>query len=191
MYLLTAGHTFSEEIKKSRFIAHAVPIKSAAEALEQVQVLSEADATHNCWAYRLQGDYRFNDDGEPGGTAGRPILQAIDGHDLMNTLVLVIRYFGGIKLGTGGLVRAYAGVASKCLDQAQKLPYVPHRQVVCACGFSDLGRLKSKLADCQILAEEFNATGVLLTLFIPVHLYEEVAQMYIGLTRGQGSWQLL
>ncbi|KAH9315517.1 hypothetical protein KI387_024144, partial [Taxus chinensis] len=78
----------------------------------------DSRATHNCWAYKLGELYRFNDDGEPGGTAGRPIHSAIVSSGLDRVMVVVIRYFGGIKLGTGGLVRAYGGVTSDCLRVA-------------------------------------------------------------------------
>ena len=75
---------------------------------------SDPEATHNCWAYKIGQEYRFNDDGEPGGTAGRPILQAIEGQGMDRVAVLVVRWFGGVKLGAGGLVRAYGGCAANC-----------------------------------------------------------------------------
>src|SRR3546814_18000784 len=79
---------------------------------------SVPDATHNCWAWRIGDDYRSNDDGEPAGTAGRPILAAIDGQGMDRVVVVVTRWFGGIKLGAGGLVRAYGGTAAECLRRA-------------------------------------------------------------------------
>src|SRR3546814_1073968 len=84
-----------------------------------------AGANHNCWACRIGQTYRFSDDGEPGGTAGKPILQAIDGHDLDGIAVVVTRWFGGILLGSGGLVRAYGGTAALCLQGAAKVRIVP------------------------------------------------------------------
>src|SRR5690606_41573561 len=109
-YTLSGTAQYEENIKKSRFLALAAPVASALEAMAFFANHHVADATHNCWAYRIGQEYRFNDDGEPGGTAGRPILQAIEGQQCDRVAVLVIRWFGGIKLGSGGLVRAYGGV---------------------------------------------------------------------------------
>jgi hypothetical protein len=102
---LSAPHTVETEVKKSRFIALAAPASSGADALAFVKRSSDASARHNCWAYKCGSDFRSSDDGEPGGTAGRPILSAIEGAGLDATVVLVTRWFGGIKLGTGGLTR--------------------------------------------------------------------------------------
>ncbi len=110
--------------KGSRFICHAHPVKSRENAENIISSISKQffDATHNCFAYRIglgqEEITRFNDDGEPSGTAGKPILQAIEGHDLTNVVVVVTRYFGGTKLGTGGLIRAYGGVTAEALDLA-------------------------------------------------------------------------
>lgn len=111
------------KIKGSRFIASVSPTVDAEAALGFVEACRarHADATHNCFAWRLEvGDrgFRASDDGEPSGTAGRPILQAIDGRDLAGVTVVVTRYYGGTKLGTGGLVRAYGGAAAEALDLA-------------------------------------------------------------------------
>lgn len=109
--------------KGSRFIASVLPISSPEEARIYIAARCEEfrDATHNCFAWRAGagGDsMRYSDDGEPSGTAGRPILQEIDGRRLTDVLVVVTRYFGGTKLGTGGLIRAYGGAASEALDLA-------------------------------------------------------------------------
>ena len=124
MLTLDVECTFAEEIKKSRFIAHAAPAVSPEEALAFIARRSDPSATHNCWAYRVEQQYRSSDDGEPGGTAGRPILAAIDRAGLDRVAVLVVRHFGGIKLGAGGLSRAYGGVAASCLAKARKRPFV-------------------------------------------------------------------
>ncbi len=117
------------EVKRSRFLAAATRCDDPAEALALRDSLRLPDARHNCWAYKVGGAYRFSDDGEPGGSAGRPILAAIEGQGLDHVVVVVARYFGGVKLGVGGLVRAYGGVASSCLRAAERLTLVP--QVVC------------------------------------------------------------
>ena len=91
-YQLDGFYQYEEDIKKSRFLALAGPIGSAEEAMAFIQTHHVPDATHNCWAYKLGDEYRFNDDGEPGGTAGRPMLQAIEGQDCDRVVVLVIRW---------------------------------------------------------------------------------------------------
>ncbi|XP_021273847.1 uncharacterized protein LOC110408986 isoform X2 [Herrania umbratica] len=110
--------TFEKEIKKSKFIAIAGPISNEQSAHSFLNQVKDPRATHNCWAYKVGDQYRSNDDGEPSGTAGKPIHSAIVSSGLDRVMVVVVRYFGGIKLGTGGLVRAYGGVASECLRNA-------------------------------------------------------------------------
>ena len=108
-------------VKGSRFIATVAPASTAEAAMAQVDAVRGAmpDARHHCWAWRLgDGTHRSADDGEPGGSAGRPILAMIDGHDLVDVVVVVTRYFGGVKLGVGGLIRAYGGAAGQALDRA-------------------------------------------------------------------------
>ena len=118
MKQLTRVHTTEEVIKKSTFISIVGSVNSVDEAKAFLLEYSQADVTHNCWAYKVGQVYRFNDDGEPSGTAGKPILNAIEGQDFDNTAALVIRHYGGIKLGTGGLMRAYGGGVSRCLQSA-------------------------------------------------------------------------
>ncbi|KAA8530770.1 hypothetical protein F0562_005462 [Nyssa sinensis] len=110
--------TFEREIKKSRFIAIAGPISDERSAHSFLSEVRDPRATHNCWAYKVGDQYRSNDDGEPSSTAGKPILSAIVSSGIDRVMVVVIRYFGGIKLGSGGLVRAYGGVAAECLKNA-------------------------------------------------------------------------
>src|SRR5665213_413537 len=99
------GH-LQQHIRKSRFLAHAIAVEDVDAALAFFARVRARDATHNCWAYRIGAHYRFNDDGEPGGSAGLPILLAIESQGLDRVAVVVTRWFGGIKLGVGGLVRA-------------------------------------------------------------------------------------
>jgi uncharacterized YigZ family protein len=120
----TLGVRASREmkVKGSRFIGYAGPVRDRDEAESFIREVSRKhhDATHNCFAYRLgSGDasaFRFNDDGEPSGTAGRPILDAIDSRSLTDVVCVVTRYFGGTKLGTGGLARTYGRCAGEALD---------------------------------------------------------------------------
>ncbi|XP_039042402.1 IMPACT family member in pol 5'region-like isoform X2 [Hibiscus syriacus] len=110
--------TLEKEIKKSKFIAVAGSISIEQSAHSFLNQVKDPRATHNCWAYKVGDQYRSSDDGEPSGTAGKPIQSAIDFSGLDRVMVVVIRHFGGIKLGAGGLVRAYGGVASECLRNA-------------------------------------------------------------------------
>ena len=117
-----AEASFTE--KRSKFIAFAVPVRTAEEAKACVEAVQKEyyDARHVCYAYMLgpeRKDFRANDNGEPSGTAGKPILGQINSRGLTDVLVAVVRYFGGIKLGTGGLVAAYRTAASLALDQAE------------------------------------------------------------------------
>ena len=124
------------DIKKSEFIAYAYPVTSREQAMFHVEQLRAkyADARHHCWAYII-GDpdnttsAGFDDDGEPSGTAGRPILNVLQHKSIGNVIIIVVRYFGGIKLGAGGLTRAYAGSAQAAVDEMVLLPYVPMAQV--------------------------------------------------------------
>jgi uncharacterized YigZ family protein len=123
------------KVDGSRFLADALRVTSREEAESQVEAVRDREhaASHHCSAFRVGPDgntFHYDDDGEPSGTAGRPILQQIDGRDLTNTLVVVTRYFGGTKLGTGGLARAYGGAAADVLDRAgttEKVLRVPVR----------------------------------------------------------------
>lgn len=108
------------KVKGSKFIANTIPVKSKDEAEHSYIEIKKKyyDATHNCFAYRIDTNiFRYSDDGEPNGTAGKPILQMIDRKGLFEALCVVTRYFGGTKLGTGGLIRAYSDAAKEALNQ--------------------------------------------------------------------------
>ena len=123
-YLVPTGYGEDEFIeKRSRFIGHIFPVETEEEALEKIQQLKKKyyDATHNCWAYVIRGGaMRFSDDGEPGGTAGNPMMQVLQREGLNNVVCIVNRYFGGVLLGAGGLVRAYTKGAKIAIDAAGK-----------------------------------------------------------------------
>ena len=123
-YLVPTGFGQDEFVeKKSRFIGRIWPAETEEEALRRIQEMKKQhyDATHNCWAYIIKdGPVRFSDDGEPGGTAGMPMLQVLQREGLHNVVCVVTRYFGGILLGAGGLVRAYTRGAKIAVDAAGK-----------------------------------------------------------------------
>ncbi len=118
-----AEAVYELKVSRSKFIAHAFPVYDAGSALKNVENVRKNlyDARHHPFAYRLSDEnlFRFNDNGEPSGSSGKPILDAIDKHGLRNTLIVVTRYFGGIKLGVGGLKRAYFEAADMCLSKAE------------------------------------------------------------------------
>lgn len=110
--------TSALEVKKSKFIAAATSVNDEVAALSFLSQIRDSSASHNCWAFKIGDRTRFSDDGEPGGTAGRPMLTAITSSGIDHVMVVVTRFFGGTKLGTGGLVRAYGKVTSDCLKDA-------------------------------------------------------------------------
>ncbi len=198
-YTLTGPATHQEDIKKSRFLALADSVQAPADALRFLAAHSVADASHNCWAYRIGKEYRYSDDGEPGGTAGRPILQAIEGQQCDRVVVLVVRWFGGVKLGPGGLMRAYGGAAAQCLRQAAKAELVDEAFMDCHCPFGDMAVVQSRFAAFQarIVDEAFDGQGVRWRLAVARSQEAALADAFVNLTRGQGEltrgqgkWQL-
>jgi len=187
MLTLTATDTYLEEIKKSRFIARAARVDSPEDAMRFISEASESDANHNCWAYCVGDAYRFSDDGEPGGTAGRPILAAIQGKGLDHVAVVVTRYFGGIKLGAGGLVRAYGGCAAKCLDRAEKVDIRPKVLMAVEIPFKYKGRLYRVLQDfkCESMHEDASASGLIMSLEIEEEFSESLSQRICDACSGE------
>ena len=186
-FTLSGPCEYREEIRKSRFLALAAPIASPAEAQAFLERHSDRAASHNCWAWKCGAQYRFSDDGEPGGTAGRPILAAIEGQDCDRVAVLVIRWYGGIQLGTGGLVRAYGGSAARCLQGGARVALVARVQAHCHVPFAELARVRARLAEWQVAIEreDFDAAGAALLLSLPAERLDEVSQRLADLGRGQ------
>lgn len=190
---LQTPREYREEIRKSRFIVRAAPAATPQAALDFITSVAEPDAGHNCWAYRIGAQYRFNDDGEPGGTAGRPILQAIEGQQCDQVVVAVARWFGGIKLGTGGLARAYGGCAAKCLREAPKAPIVIVRRVGIGCTFAQWQFIQPRLKSPGTSIENvvFGADGVRATIVLPDAQIEPLRIDLGNLSRGQANFQVL
>ena len=149
--------------KKSRFIGRVWPVETEEEALEKIQQMKKQhyDATHNCWAYVIRdGAMRFSDDGEPGGTAGNPMMQVLQREQVYNVVCVVTRYFGGILLGAGGLVRAYTKGAKIALDAAGKSMKRVWTVLYLPCPYNFYDRVKLEIAafegvirDTQFTAE--------------------------------------
>lgn len=152
-----------ETIKKSRFIGIISPCQSEREALQLLQDLHvrHPNASHIVYAYRIQSPEglvcRFHDAGEPGGTAGKPIFQHLEGKQLINLLVAVIRYFGGIKLGAGGLTRAYGNIAKQVIDSADIVEHVETVVLQLRLAYNQLQMLEYQLKklDGEIIQQDF------------------------------------
>lgn len=189
MKTLAGPASFEIEIKHSRFIAHAARIDSLAETLEFYESVSDPSATHNCWAWRLDHMNRSNDDGEPSGTAGRPILSAIEGKEIDHAMIVVTRYFGGTKLGVGGLVRAYSGSAAKCLDRAGIIEIQERMECVVQAGFGWTGQVYSAIEACDAvkLSEHYTDTGMEIRIKVAKTMVGELETLLADSTRGEAS----
>ena len=171
--------------RHSRFLANAAPVEDTDAAAAFIAAVSVADATHNCWAWRIGSAYCSSDDGEPAGTAGRPILAAIDGQGLDGVVVVVTRWYGGIKLGAGGLVRAYGGTAAECLRTANRREVVDMAEVDVDCPFADLAAVHAALPvfGAEKLVEDFAADGVHFRLRLPASRLPALASHLRDATR--------
>lgn len=174
-------------IEHSEFLAFAERADTPEQALAQLAALKGRypEATHHCWAYRIGSLYRFNDDGEPGGTAGAPILKAIEGQGLDHVMVVVVRFYGGVKLGTGGLVRAYSGTAAECLRTAEQFVVRPRQDLSVTVPFEHLNTLYHLLGAFDTLreAEEYTARG----LHLLVKVYPQDADGFSAALRDATS----
>jgi len=151
-YKTVSKEGFGEyEEKKSRFLAFVFPAESEEEVLSRIEAHKKKywDARHNCYAYILGEDgalMRFSDDGEPGGTAGRPMLDVLSGRGLTNVCAIVTRYFGGVLLGTGGLVRAYSQATAEAVADAEPVKKIRVDYMELALEYTELGKIQYLLA---------------------------------------------
>lgn len=181
----TAEGTYSE--LRSKFLAFAIPIQTAEEALKRVAQYQKEyyDARHVCWAYRLGPDgaeYRSNDNGEPSGTAGKPILGQIISQNLSDTLVIVVRYFGGVKLGTSGLIVAYRTAALEALTAATRKERLVEQQLSLNFSYDHMNLVMRMVKELQprILTQTYNDDGTIaMTIAIRQSLAERVATYFI------------
>lgn len=185
-FTLDTTYRYEEEIKKSRFEAIAAPVESEDAVKAFLALHKDITTTHQCWAWKIGHHVRFNDDGEPGGTAGRPILATIEGRELTNTIVLVNRWFGGIKLGTGGLVRAYGGCAGQCLLLANKIELIEKQEYYFSCSFAEWPILQYEIKQLQIEhIEDYQQQGVAVKLKMQVDQVADFALRVQDVTRGR------
>jgi uncharacterized YigZ family protein len=182
------------KIKGSRFIATAGPFRDEAALASVIARLSDefSDANHQCYAWRFGDRFRYNDDGEPSGTAGRPILQRIDGRDLDRTYVVVTRIFGGTKLGAGGLVRAYSAAAGAALDAAQVVEVVPTSRIRVIVPYELMGAVASVVAAHGVTPlDSVFAEGVTQTFAVPTNELDDLMTALQDRTAGRAGVERL
>lgn len=179
-----------DPIKGSRFLTVARPVSSEAEADAVVTECRERwpEASHHCWAWALYDGkrHRSSDDGEPGGSAGRPILAQLEGRELHDLVVVVVRWFGGTKLGVGGLIRAYGGAAAKTLDRAELVTVTPKRPLIIDYDYDLTTAVETTLRELDLSADqpEFGAS-VKARLAIPDADWDAVRGALEEATRGR------
>lgn len=180
--------------KGSRFIGEAFPVNNADQALSQLDEIRRREhaATHHCWAYRLGAEgeeFRYSDDGEPYGSAGIPILREIEGRGLSDTMVVVTRYYGGTKLGTGGLVRAYSEAARVVLDEAPKRLVVVRVPLLLRFAFGDTSPAMQLINrfDVEIGETTYSEEGTALVLHVRKSEAELLISAFVEATAGRGE----
>ena len=181
--------------KKSRFIAEVYPVTGEEEAFAHLEEVKKRywDARHHCWAYvigRNPGQERMSDDGEPAGTAGKPILEVIRGRQLTDVFIVVTRYFGGILLGGGGLVRAYSHGASIALQAAGVITMRECSLLRLTCDYSQYGRVGSLIPECGGVVDDTQfAEAVTLSFHMAPEQKGAFARQLADATNGQVTFE--
>lgn len=195
-YIIPAGYGEAEYIdKKSRFIGQVQHAESVSEAMAFVESVrrKHADATHNVWAYVLaDGQMRWSDDGEPGGTSGQPTLNVFRSANVCDVVCVVTRYFGGILLGSGGLVRAYSKAASMALEAAGRARMAEWQSVAVECSYAHYERLRRLLEGegAQDMSGDF-AEFVTVTCLLPAGVPEQIGGRITDMTAGGARLSVL
>ncbi len=178
-------------IKKSEFISHSFKINSKKDTVKHIENINEKfnDANHNCWAY-IHGinkiKEKYSDDGEPSGTAGKPILNILKQNNVTNTLIIVTRYFGGIKLGAGGLIRAYSKAAKKVLNKSNLKKILKNHLYKIEVSYDSFGKLENYLKQNNILIKDKTfKEKVYLNILIPDSDLTQFLEYYKNLVRNQ------
>lgn len=194
MYSLAQSVHATLEIRKSRFIACVEPVADRASAQLRVAELraEHPDAAHVCWALLAGGHSAAVDDGEPSGTAGRPMLEVLRHQQLDGVLATVVRYYGGIKLGAGGLVRAYTDAVAQALQQAEKVAPVTLMQVHCELPYAHEGTARHLLTQAGgELLEVRHAGCVTLIMRLPEAALAGLQEQLLTATRGELAFRVL
>ncbi|MHC9160533.1 YigZ family protein [Exiguobacterium profundum] len=194
-YTIKQSGTYEVVIQKSKFIAHFKRVETEEEAQAFIQSIKKEhwNATHNCSAYIIgerNEHQKANDDGEPSGTAGMPMLEVLRKRHLKDTVVVVTRYFGGIKLGGGGLIRAYGGTVSEGLDAIGIVERLPMQQLTLTVDYTWIGKVENELRQSSYLLDDIiYADLVTFHMSVPVAETEEALAWLTDMTNGQGQLQ--
>ncbi len=180
------------KIKCSKFIATALPVNNLEDFHIQINSLRKEfyDATHNCFAYkiRMEKDYEaYSDDGEPSGSAGKPIFFMINKYELTNIMVVVTRYFGGTKLGVGGLVRAYSQAAEECLKIAEKREVIITESISFDISYSEQNNIKKLIEEYAVKHKENYTDKICVNIDVPKSLVNEFKSKLFEITLGKIS----
>ncbi|QVN22012.1 IMPACT family protein [Burkholderia pyrrocinia] len=190
-YTLSASRTTELEIRKSRFIAYAIPVDDRDAAMQVLQRLRDEHpaATHVCWALLAGGQSGMSDDGEPSGTAGRPILEVLRHHDLDGVLGAVVRYYGGVKLGAGGLVRAYTDAIASALLDAERVERIRQTRLAIEMGYPDEARVRRwvEQAGYELVDSAYGMT-VKLVIKLPETAEADARTELFDLTQGRSGF---
>ena len=177
--------------KKSRFIATVRPVSTEEEAVAFIDEMKKKyyDARHNCSAFVIgsKGELtRSSDDGEPSGTAGRPMLEVLTGSGIRNVAVVVTRYFGGVLLGTGGLVRAYSGAVKMALEQCETITRRFGVQLMIRTDYNGVGKIQYLLGSRNVIIQDsVYAADVEMTVLVPIEEYEKLCKELVEATNGR------
>ncbi len=166
-------------VKGSKFISNLIPVKTKEQAEQELEKIKKKyyDATHNCYAYRVYPDIeKFSDDGEPSNTAGKPILSAIKGENLFNCLIVVTRYFGGTKLGVGGLIKAYTESAKASLNSVKTVTFEKIKTAKLKVSFNEVNAVYytvNRNQGIKIIKEEYSNQGISFTIKLKSELWDK------------------
>ena len=194
---ITIANEFRTEyiIEKSHFIATIAPVSTEEEAQAFIQRISKEfwDATHNCTAYAIgprQEQQRSSDNGEPSGTAGKPMLEVLKKTTITNVAVVVTRYFGGIKLGAGGLIRAYSHSVAKAVQEGPKLLIAPRQIVSLTIDYSYFGSVERQLQTLELPYQSSFTDTISLEIYVEPNFVSELETTITNLTGGNLLWEL-
>lgn len=194
---ITIANEFRTEyiIEKSRFIATIAPVSTEEEAQAFIQRISKEfwDATHNCTAYAIgprQEQQRSSDNGEPSGTAGKPMLEVLKKTAITNVAVVVTRYFGGIKLGVGGLIRAYSHSVAKAVQEGPKLLIAPRQIVSLTIDYSYFGSVERQLQTLGLPYQPSFTDTISLEIYVEPNFVSDLETTITNLTGGNLLWEL-
>ena len=194
---ITIANEFRTEyiIEKSRFIATIAPVSTEEEAQAFIQRISKEfwDATHNCTAYAIgprQEQQRSSDNGEPSGTAGKPMLEVLKKTAITNVAVVVTRYFGGIKLGAGGLIRAYSHSVAKAVQEGPKLLIAPRQIVSLTIDYSYFGSVERQLQTLGLPYQPSFTDTISLEIYVEPNFVSDLETTITNLTGGNLLWEL-